>query len=226
MNIFALSADPVESAKQLLDKHVIKMPTETCQMLHTNILYMAYRQTNDKEPQLKDLKAFHVACGSRLMKPAMLNHPSTIWARQSRENFVWLYEHGLALCQEYTHRYDKVHGSLTRTHDVNIHEDLIYRHGFPHSGLTPVTIAMDDSFRIDIDKYTQNNPNWTGWDFVITSYRHYYLEGKWRIAEWRNNRRPTWFPSNHCAIKYNVGVRAYNSKNPKYPQTELSEELK
>ena len=226
MNIFALSADPVESAKQLLDKHVIKMPTETCQMLHTNILYMAYRQTYDKEPQLKDLKAFHVACGSKLMKPAMLNHPSTIWARQSRQNFVWLYEHGLALCQEYTHRYDKSHGSLDRILDVNIPEDLIFRHGYPHSGLTPVTIAMDNLFRLDEKMYYNSNPNATGWDFVISSYRHYYLEGKWRIAEWRNNRRPEWFPSNHCAIKYNVGVRAYNSKNPKYPQTELSEELK
>ena len=64
MNIFALSTDPVKAAEQMIDKHVIKMPTETCQMLHTNILYMAYRQTYDKEPQLKDLKAFHVACGT------------------------------------------------------------------------------------------------------------------------------------------------------------------
>jgi len=218
MNIFALSKCPEESAQQMIDKHVIKMPTETCQMLHTNIIYMAYRQTYDKEPQLKDLKAFHVACGSKLMKPAMLNHPSTIWARQSRQNFVWLYEHGLALCQEYTHRYDKTHGSLDRILDVNIHEDLIYGHGFPHSGLTPVTIAMDDSFRIDLDTYSQRNPNWTGWDFVIASYRHYYLEGKWRIAEWRKDRRPNWFPANHFAKKWNIGVRAYNSAKPrKYP---------
>ena len=92
MNIFALSADPVESAKQLLDKHVIKMPTETCQMLHTNILYMQFVKSRGKEPQLKDLKAFHKTTGSELMKPAMLNHPSTIWARQSIANFHWLYQ--------------------------------------------------------------------------------------------------------------------------------------
>ena len=41
MNIFALSRNPVEAAQQMIDKHIIKMPTETCQMLHTNILYMS-----------------------------------------------------------------------------------------------------------------------------------------------------------------------------------------
>ena len=225
MNIFALSEDPVESAKQLLDKHVIKMPTETCQMLHTNILYMQFVKSRGKEPQLKDLKAFHKTTGSELMKPAMLNHPSTIWARQSIANFHWLYQHGIALCEEYTYRYNKVHGSQDRI-ITGMRERYNIDHVFPHRGLNPVTIAMFDEYRIDLKEYSQKNPNWTGWDFVIASYRHYYLEGKWRIAEWRNNRKPEWFPSNHCAIKYNVGVRAYNSKNPKYPQTELSEELK
>jgi len=97
MNIFALSKDPKEAAEQMIDKHIVKMPTETCQMLHTNILYLNYLQQYGEEPQLKDLKAFHQEIGSKLMKPAMLNHPSTIWARQSRENFMWLYQHGLAL---------------------------------------------------------------------------------------------------------------------------------
>ena len=209
MNIFALSKDPRQSAIEMLDKHVVKMPTETCQMLHTNILYMAYRQTNDKEPQLKDLKAFHVACGSRLMKPAMLNHPSTIWARQSRENFVWLFEHGLALCQEYTHRYGKVHGSFSRTNDVNIHEDLIYRHGFPHNGLTPVTIAMFDKYRLDEKEYYNRNPSAKDWEFVIASYRHYYLAGKWELATWKT-KSPDWWPENHYDNMMEKKVEAFN----------------
>jgi len=223
MNIFALSDDPVESAHQMLDKHIIKMPTETCQMLHTNILYMQYIQDCGKEPQLKDLKRFHKQIGSKLMKPAMLNHPSTIWARQSVANFHWLYQHGMALCEEYTLRYGKRHGS---------HDRIIYGiwnwggdgYIFPHSGLTPVTIAMDDSYRINLEEYTQRNPNWTGWDFVIASYRHYYLEGKWRIAEWRKDRRPNWFPANHFAKKWNIGVRAYNSAKPRKYPLQLMEE--
>ena len=53
MNIFALSECPVESAEQMIDKHVIKMPTETCQMLHTNALYFQFVELHDKEPSLR-----------------------------------------------------------------------------------------------------------------------------------------------------------------------------
>ena len=209
----------------MIDKHVIKMPTETCQMLHTNILYMAYRQTYDKEPQLKDLKAFHVECGSKLMKPAMLNHPSTIWARQSRDNFKWLFVHGRRLCHEYTWRYNKKHGSQVRIEDVWKYKELLREHSYPAKELTPVTIAMDDSYRIDLDEYSQGNPNWTGWDFVIDSYRHYYREGKWEIAEWKKDRKPIdWFPANWFAIKWNRRATAYNNAQPrKYPMPLMEE---
>jgi len=215
MNIFALDKDPEISAQQLLDKHVVKMPTETCQMIHTNIMYMDYMLSNpDKEPSLAELKAYHKKKKSTLMKPAMLNHPSTIWARQSIANLTWLYQHGKALCEEYEYRYNKTHGSYNRI--VSGFRKRTIHYSFPQQGLTPVTIAMDDMYRIE-------NTFDDEWDFVIESYRHYYLEGKWRIAEWRQDRRPEWFPANHYATKYNVGVRAYNSTNPKYPMTELEE---
>ena len=217
MNIFALSRNPVEAANQMIDKHVIKMPTETCQMLHTNILYMQYVQKFGMEPQLKDLKAFHAFTESELMKPAMLNHPSTIWARQTYANWNWLYEHGLALCDEYTHRYEKKHGTLQRLLECIPYFDVVFEHPFPKKRLQPVSIAMDDKYRIPNPMDIHN------WDFVIASYRHYYLEGKWRIAEWRKNRRPDWFPANHYAKKYNVGVRAYNARKPRYPQQLMEE---
>ena len=217
MNIFALSRNPTQSAKEMIDKHIVKMPTETCQMLHTNILYMQYVKEHSKEPQLKELKAFHLAIESELMKPAMLNHPSTIWARQSLANFDWLLMHGVALCGEFTHRYEKEHGTQKRIVDCGSYRELIINHNYPLGELTPVLIAMDDKYRIPNPMDVHN------WDFVIKSYRHYYLEGKWRFAEWRKNRRPDWFPANHYAKKYNVGVRAYNARKPRYPQHLLEE---
>ena len=217
MNIFALSRNPVEAAQQMIDKHIIKMPTETCQMLHTNILYMQYVKEHGEEPQLKDLKAFHLATESNLMKPAMLNHPSTIWARQTYANWNWLYEHGLALCDEYTYRYEKKHGTLDRILDCIPYFDVVFEHNFSKKRLQPVSIAMDDQYRIP------NQMEIPNWEHVIESYRHYYLEGKWRIAEWRKNRRPEWFPANHYAKKYNVGVRAYNARKPRYPQKLMEE---
>ncbi len=33
MNIFVTDPDPVKSAQVLPDKHIVKMPLETCQML-------------------------------------------------------------------------------------------------------------------------------------------------------------------------------------------------
>lgn len=217
MNIFALSKSPVESAQQMIDKHIVKMPTETCQMLHTNILCMQYVQEHGEEPQLKQLKAFHKEIGSDLMKPAMLNHPSTIWARQSLANFDWLLMHGVGLCSEYTHRYEKEHGTQKRIVDCGSYRELIVNHNYPLGELTPVSIAMDDKYRIP------NQMDVPNWEHVIESYRHYYLEGKWRFAEWRKNRRPDWFPANHYAKKYNVGVRAYNAHKPRYPQQLMEE---
>tara|TARA_R110001632_G_scaffold47476_1_gene120303 strand:+ start:68 stop:745 length:678 start_codon:yes stop_codon:yes gene_type:complete len=225
MNIFAVDKNPEIAATQLLDKHIVKMPTESCQMLHTNITYMLYVKEHGEEPQLKDLKAFHLSTGSELMKPAMLNHPSTIWARQSVANFHWLYQHGIALCEEYTRRYDKVHRSQDRIIiGMRVFHNIDYT--FPVKTLTPVTIAMFDQYRLDEKEYYNRNPNATGWDFVIASYRHYYLEGKWRIAKWKNDNRPEWFPANHYARKYNIGIRAYNTaEERKYPLRELNEEL-
>ena len=202
MNIFALSRNPQEAAQQMLDKHVVKMPTETCQMLHTNLLFTTFKGLYGFEPSLKELKVFHEQFNSKLMKPAMLNHPSTIWARQSPHNSEWLYRHGMALCDEYTHRYEKTHGSRERildvAHKVKTNTDW--------KKATAVTIAMDDKYRLDY------NNDIDMWDFVIKSYRHYYLEGKWKFAEWRKNRMPEWWPKDHYKIKYNEEIDSYNKK--------------
>ena len=209
MNIFALSKSPIQSAKEMLDKHIVKMPTETCQMLHTNILYMQYVHVFGEEPQLKDLKAFHRNIGSELMKPAMLNHPSTIWARQSLDNFEWLFVHGLSLCDEFRHRYNKIHGSQIRIHDCYKYKyhDIILRHDYQVKGLTPVTIAMFDKYRLPQEEHT--------WDFVIRSYQHYYLEGKWEFATWKT-KSPDWWPKDHydnmMAKKVEAFNQTYNAK--------------
>jgi len=204
MNIFALSRNPTEAAVQMLDKHVVKMPTETCQMLHTNALFFEYIEHYGEEPTLAQLKVFHRDIGSNLMKPAMLNHPSTMWARQNPNNTQWLYTHGLALCTEYTHRYGKKHGSQERILDTTQY--------LPNDGrwkdATPVTIAMDDKYRLDRNTTLCDS----GWHFVILQYRHYYLEGKWKFAEWRKSRMPEWWPTNHYKTKYNEEIDSYNKR--------------
>ena len=90
----------------MLDKHVVKMPTETCQMLHTNLLFTMFKGVYGFEPSLGELKSFHARSNSTLMKPAMLNHPSTIWAenlytiQSGYMNMVWLFVKNILLGME------------------------------------------------------------------------------------------------------------------------------
>jgi|TARA_R100000081_G_C4820231_1_gene179212 hypothetical protein len=196
MNIFAKYRSPRRIVIDMIDKHIVKMPTETCQMLHTNELYFLYLKEYNVEPTLRQLKEFHSKIDSKLMKPAMLNHPSTIWARQSNHNAKWLYEHGIALCDEYTYRYGKVHGSESRIKDTVFHiQDGDWKQA------TPVFIAMADKYRLNREDYFQQYPLDTEWDFVIESYRHYYLEAKWSFASWKKREPPIWWGKDHIKNK-------------------------
>ena len=50
-------------------------------------------------------------------KQAHLNHPSTVWTRRSKSTYMWLYNHMMALGNEYTKRYGKTHLSITKCKD-------------------------------------------------------------------------------------------------------------
>ena len=92
MNIFYFDDCPVKSAEAQPDKMLVKMPLETAQMLCT-----AHRVLDGDD----------YADSVGLYKEAYKNHPCTVWARQSRGNYEWLYTHFLALGMEYTYRYGK-----------------------------------------------------------------------------------------------------------------------
>ena len=87
MNLFYVDQNPEAAAQALCDKHVVKMPIETAQMLCAVTGRGAYEATD-----------------------ALLHHPATLWAKTTT-GYRWMLRHGLALCAEYTHRYGKVHAS-------------------------------------------------------------------------------------------------------------------
>ena len=93
MNIFYLSRCPKTAAKMQCDKHVVKMPLETAQLLST-----AHNEFGGDAPY----------------KTTHKNHPSAIWARSGLHQYKWLYEHFQALSDEYTRRYGRVHLSWER----------------------------------------------------------------------------------------------------------------
>ena len=101
MNIFVTDPSPTLSARHLPDKHIVKMPLETCQML--SIVCSDKWGHNYGDLHRLDGQAY------KTDKGAFRNHPCTIWANACLENTWWLLAHGLALCNEYEHRYGKSH---------------------------------------------------------------------------------------------------------------------
>ncbi len=101
MNIFYLHRDPVKAAQYQYNKHVVKMILESAQMLCT-----AHHCYGDKD-QIQNVP----------YKQAHLNHPSTVWTRRSKSTYMWLYNHMMALGNEYTKRYGKTHLSITKCKD-------------------------------------------------------------------------------------------------------------
>ena len=77
------------------------MPLETCQMLSivcSDKWGHGYGELHrlDGQPYKTEKGAFR-------------NHPCTVWANSCLENTWWLLAHGLALCNEYSWRYGKIH---------------------------------------------------------------------------------------------------------------------
>ena len=159
MNIFYFDECPVVSAEAQPDKMLVKMPLETAQMLCT-----AHRVLDGDE----------YADEHGLYKEAYKNHPCTIWARQSRGNYEWLYIHFLALAMEYTYRYGKEHLSYTKLHEpLEKHPDNINK-----GDITPLAQAMPDEYKND-------NP--------VVAYRDYVIHEK-HYAKWEKNReKPKWW---------------------------------
>lgn len=178
MNIFYLSADPVESAQAHLDKHVVKMILEYAQLLSTahriidghESVVLSQSGRKKKVWQLNDSR------DSILYACTHSNHPSAIWARKTSSNYTWLYNLFVATCDEYTYRYGKIH--LTDSKLRNALKKL--PNGIAQcnvwSGPTP---AMPDECKVPGDE--------------LASYKRYYIDKKADMAKWTNREPPEWF---------------------------------
>ena len=168
MNIFVTDPDPVKSAQVLPDKHIVKMPLESCQMLAivcSEKWGHGYGEIHKKdgEPYKTDKGAFR-------------GHPCTVWANESNINAWWLVAHAMALCKEYTHRYGKVHSC----------EKAVLEAG----NLIPFTVDRPKSFAFagpDQFKYD------TSID-IFTAYKYYIRSKPWVSSNYLRDpsRKPSW----------------------------------
>jgi hypothetical protein len=151
MNIFVLHNNPKIAAQMHNDKHVVKMILETAQLLCTSII---------------------VNGGEAPYKCTHVNHPSAIWARESKANYLWLVKLGLFLCKEYTFRYNKVHKSK-----AVIEYCLKNMPNFEKKEMTDFALAMPDQYKLGS---------------AVESYRAYYLGEKMPISNWTKRDKPDW----------------------------------
>ena len=114
----------------------------------------------------------------------MNNHPCTIWARASLDNYEWLYCYSLALNDEYRYRYGKEHKSVYEV-ILKLPDPL----HLPRTGLTPFAQAMPDELK--------------GEDGV-EAYRKFYHKDKATFASWKYREKPPWW--NEKEASYNERI--------------------
>ncbi len=164
MNIFAVNNDPRLAARDLPDKLIVKMPTESLQLLtpwafNTHNVYI-------QKPD-----------GTNYGIKGFAHHPCAKWLYESPANVGWLLCHALEMNLEYSRRYGKVHGT---TQGLDQIADLLYWHepDLSWSAHTPFVQAMPEEFKISGDP--------------VTAYRN-YINGYKGYAEWRYSEKPDWW---------------------------------
>ena len=174
MNIFVTDPCPIQSARNLPDKHIVKMPLETCQMLA--IIYSDWYYGVGKLHKLNG-QPYATKRG------AFRKHPCTIWAAAHYGNLSWLITHGLALCDEYKARYNKTHSCYAPMLEaVSIFE-----------------AAFDfniDIYKDTVDTFTRAMPEYLKFDDTIdtiTAYKRYLNTKPWLATNYLRipSRKPS-----------------------------------
>ena len=167
MNIFAVNPSAKESARQLPLKLVIKMPTETAQLL---TCVFSKEQLISRVPYKSDGTPY------RHFNP---KHPCSIWIKESYGNFIWALKHGVELCGLYQKLYKREHGTTMLLTWLAIHQGELLNL-FKKTEMTPFAQAMPE-------KYKNEDPH--------LAYRNYMVAEKSHYAKWATVEQiPDWWP--------------------------------
>lgn len=151
MNIFYLDRTPSSAARYHSDTHCVKMILETAQLLST---------------------AHHVLGDGATYKKTHENHPCAVWIRESQLHYRWAYDLLVALCDEYTARYGKVHATARLLDELR-----------EPPAATPHAVWQDPPQCMP-DEYKRTD--------CVEAYRAYYVGGKADINKWAHSPRPHW----------------------------------
>lgn len=173
MNLFILSANPVEAAQAHADTHVVKMILEACQMLYSAHWVAAYPELLEIKSAIgisRAQKALELPLSiadaplrknssERGYRPVHLHHPCTRWIRETIGNYKFACQLALAIGEEYKFRYGKEHLCTEHARWLLAHPPSILK-----GDLQQFAVAMNDAYKISDDP--------------IECYRHYYKTSK------------------------------------------------
>jgi hypothetical protein len=178
MNIFYLHHDVAKCAEMHNDKHTVKMILEYAQLLSTAHRFLDGNIVVGKSKTGRKQTRYVLPSNDSILYSAThINHPSSVWVRQSPENYIWLSNLLIALCEEYTHRYGKTHkverDGLCFVLLKNIPANI------GNKGWSEPTPAMPDDVKVPGDS--------------TASYRRYYIQNKPHLANWKKRPVPEWY---------------------------------
>lgn len=162
MNIFLLDYDLTKSAQYAHDKHVVKMPTETAQILSQ------IRWQQGLMSPMKPLSMGHN------------KHPCVLWAAKSQANYQWLVAFGKAQCAEYSFRYNKT---------IKSEETILFCEKspvhLPDIGMTPFALAMPEEYRTPDPVQSYRN-------YYLAEKLTWGMRGKLYSNNWTKRGKPEW----------------------------------
>ena len=168
MNIFVLDKDPIKAAQYCIDRHVIKMPLESAQMM-ANAFTSKQLINAPKKQNGEDYKG------------GWLHHPCTKWVLESYDNFEWLLIHSLALCDEKTIRYPSRPRLYIENFLLWIGKQTI---SLPTKGLTKFALAMPEACKVDDEIQSYRN--------YYIKHKKFDVSGK-VMNKWTNRGCPWWY---------------------------------
>lgn len=192
MNIFSTDFDPKISAANLDDLRVNKMIIESAALLANSIAFHGGSSA--------DLPISKIS-GEPFKTKAWQNHPSCLWVKESKQNYLWLLDHTIALIEE-----------------------IQFRKNTNHSMLSNVPVLIRGANFLPEGELTQfaNCTPYKQIDDPILAYRMamvYKWEHDAKIPVWTNSTQPDWYTQDLLSSVSNTegefewtGIRLSRSK--------------
>lgn len=162
--------------------HIFKTKTKDLFLVKDEVVYceISPRELSDGSITYKPekiSKSLLKIANKHLNLSTHVNHPSSVWVRQSYHNFKWLVDYSTEMLKEYNYRYGN---RITKNHLTleKIKEFLPeMQKVMPDKGLTTLLLAMPKI-------YHQEDP--------ILAYRDYYRNDKVKLLKYKNRQLPNW----------------------------------